>query len=478
MQDLTPPLILTPTLSLTESSHRGDIGPLGADRRVGPLLFRRFFLGAVIAVSLPVGNSLAQEVTLAWNPSLSPNVGGYELYYGLSSGQYTTVLDVGNQTRYTVSDLEDGVIYYFAVTAYDTTGTIESAFSNEVDTGLVAAFGFEEVGGTVAMDASGRGNVGSISGAVRTDGGRFGRGLWFDGVDDRVILNPSASLDLTTGMTVEAWLYPTDVMVGRQAILAKERPDVPALPAYYLAAQTDSNEPSSAIEGTDGQRSEVFGGQTPEPFQWTHLAATFNGEMLRLYLNGVEVATQPHSAGILKTGGPLTLGGLTSPGQQFKGVVDEVRVYRRALTAEELREDMTTPVSLEVFNGLEYIASYGDLVEAFRANPTHEVGALHYTTSGRAEGRHTGIFDAVQYLANYPDLLVAFGADSDTATLHYIQHGFFEGRTGQPLFDAFQYLANYPDLQAAFGTDSEAATLHYVQQGFFEGRTDQPLGGN
>ncbi|MCU0835793.1 MAG: hypothetical protein MUC77_15380 [Chromatiaceae bacterium] len=421
---------------------------------------------------------MAQAVTLAWNPSASPNVGGYLLYYGLGRGQYTTVVDVGNQTRYTVLDLEDGVIYYFAVTAYDTTRTIESDFSNEVDTGLVAAFGFEEVSGALALDASGRGNLGSISGALRIDGGRFGGGLWFDGVDDRVILNPATSLDLTTEMTVGAWLYPTNLIAGRQAIIAKERPAEPEQPAYYLAAHAGYNGPSSAIEGADGQRLEVFGGRPLEPFQWNHLAATFDGEMLRLYLNGVEVAAQPHSATILKTGGPLTLGGLTAAGQHFEGIMDDVRVYRRAITAEELWEDMNTPVSTEVFNGLEYIASYADLIDAFRTNPTHEVGALHYTGSGRIEGRAIGAFDIVQYLANYPDLVAAFGTDFEAATLHYIKQGFFEGRTDELLFDAAQYLANYPDLVAAFGTDLEAAMLHYIQQGFFEGRTAQPLGGN
>ena len=75
---------------------------------------------------------LAREVTLAWNANSEPILGGYRLYYGTSSRNYTYVVDVGNQTSYTVFGLEDDKPYYFAVTAYDVARRVESAFSNEV----------------------------------------------------------------------------------------------------------------------------------------------------------------------------------------------------------------------------------------------------------------------------------------------------------------------------------------------------------
>ena len=74
--------------------------------------------------------------------------------------------------------------------------------------GLVMGFGFEEVSGAAVTDSSGRGNVGTVSGAARVTGGRFGRALSFDGVDDWVTVADSASLDLTSGMTLEAWVRP------------------------------------------------------------------------------------------------------------------------------------------------------------------------------------------------------------------------------------------------------------------------------
>jgi hypothetical protein len=58
------------------------------------------------------------------------DLGGYKVYYGLSSGNYTNSLDVGNVTTYKIYNLTPGT-YYFAVTAYDTSGN-ESDYSNEV----------------------------------------------------------------------------------------------------------------------------------------------------------------------------------------------------------------------------------------------------------------------------------------------------------------------------------------------------------
>jgi len=79
------------------------------------------------------------------------------------------------------------------------------------------------------------------------------------------------------------------------------------------------------------------------------------------------------------------------------------------------------------FDGLQYIASYGDLIRAFGAN--EPAGEQHWLTFGQAEGRKADTFDENQYLANYPDLQGAFGNDTEAATVHYIQHGFAEGRT-------------------------------------------------
>jgi hypothetical protein len=78
------------------------------------------------------GASDAGQVTLAWDPTGQPQLGGYKLYYGTASRQYTSHIDVGPNTSYTVVGLPDGSTYYFAVTAYDLSRSVESGFSNEV----------------------------------------------------------------------------------------------------------------------------------------------------------------------------------------------------------------------------------------------------------------------------------------------------------------------------------------------------------
>ncbi len=84
-------------------------------------------------------SSVASDVAvLTWDPPTtnvdgSPltDLAGFKVYYGTSSRTYTGSIDVGNVETYTVSGLPKGQTYYFAVTAYDTSGN-ESDYSNEV----------------------------------------------------------------------------------------------------------------------------------------------------------------------------------------------------------------------------------------------------------------------------------------------------------------------------------------------------------
>ena len=77
---------------------------------------------------------------------------------------------------------------------------------------------------------------------------------------------------------------------------------------------------------------------------WSHLAATFDGATLRLYVNGVEVASRPVLTQIATSTGALTIGGDAFHGQYFAGRIDEVRVYNTALSASQIQTDMNTPI--------------------------------------------------------------------------------------------------------------------------------------
>jgi hypothetical protein len=78
---------------------------------------------------------------------------------------------------------------------------------------------------------------------------------------------------------------------------------------------------------------------------WAHLAATYDGAMLRLYVNGVQVASRAQTGLITTTTGPLRTGGNAIWGEYFQGRLDEVRVYNRALSQAEIQADMNLAIT-------------------------------------------------------------------------------------------------------------------------------------
>lgn len=92
-----------------------------------------FFFAIVISVLafLPKQVSAVQNVILGWDPSPSFDVAGYNVRYGLESGNYTFKVPAGTNTSAAVNGLMEGMTYYFVVTVYDSTG-FESDPSNEI----------------------------------------------------------------------------------------------------------------------------------------------------------------------------------------------------------------------------------------------------------------------------------------------------------------------------------------------------------
>jgi hypothetical protein len=77
---------------------------------------------------------------------------------------------------------------------------------------------------------------------------------------------------------------------------------------------------------------------------WTHIALTYDGNILRLYVNGVEVGTKAISGALQQTSNQMSNGGNLSA-EYFQGLIDEARVYNRALSPAEIQTIMGTPLS-------------------------------------------------------------------------------------------------------------------------------------
>ncbi len=246
--------------------------------------------------------------------------------------------------------------YTLTAQARDAAGntTTSSAISVTVfNNNLVAAFGFNENTGTTAADNSGNNNNGTLTnGPVWSASGKFGAAISFDGTDDLVNINDANSLDLTNGMTIEAWINPTN-LTGFKTLISKENGTsnlAYALSANNGASNVNNQRPVGRIRiGTSTKT--VTGASKLTLNTWAHIASTYDGTTLRLFVNGVQVGSLATTGNIIATTDLLRIGGSPALGvQYFAGLIDEVRIYNRALTATEIQTDMITPIAPDVTN--------------------------------------------------------------------------------------------------------------------------------
>jgi hypothetical protein len=202
--------------------------------------------------------------------------------------------------------------------------------------GLVAAYGFNEGSGTIVNDASGNRNSGTLQGAALwTTSGKYGNAISFNGTSAVVGIPNSPLLQLRTAMTLEAWVNPSRLTGVWRDVIYKGNDN------YYLEADSTSAKP--ATRGALG--TPLFGTGALITNTWAHLAGTYDGATVRLFVNGVQVSSRAQTGQIAISTNPLQIGGDSIYGQYFPGRIDEIRVYNRALSAAEIQHDMNTPIT-------------------------------------------------------------------------------------------------------------------------------------
>ena len=207
---------------------------------------------------------------------------------------------------------------------------------------LTAHWKLDEAAGGTAEDATGNGHPGELSNGPARTTGRVGGALAFDGVDDGVIVKEIEGLSPQAGpageMTLCAWVrvskLPSRDGQGRTPLAAKG--DQPGWEyALYLVADGRFE---FTLWNPNGVTHADVTGSAVVLDRWHHAAGVYQkGRASVLYVDGKEAARSTAFEGDSRAGASAFFIGRRGNGQYLAGSVDDVRLYSRALTAEEIK---------------------------------------------------------------------------------------------------------------------------------------------
>ncbi|KKT34928.1 MAG: hypothetical protein UW24_C0018G0001, partial [Parcubacteria group bacterium GW2011_GWA2_44_12] len=227
--------------------------------------------------------------------------------------------------------------------------------TNGTSAGLVGYWNLDEGSGTSATDSSGNGNAGTLANSPATPTwatGQLGNGLNFDGTDDYVDVGDSISLEPATTITIAAWIKvvaqgtwtPNNDNLNDYA-MTKGRKNGEPYESYGIAWRASDGKFTIAI-GTSVIASVQSVSTFAVPTSWVHVAGTYDGANVKIFINGVQEASVAQTGSIaynlganpddgLYIGKWGLNGGVNVP-RVMNGSVDDVRIYNRALSAGEV----------------------------------------------------------------------------------------------------------------------------------------------
>ena len=238
---------------------------------------------------------------------------------------------------------EEGT-YLFQISVIDandvSTDEVEVVVQAELplDVGLVGYWLLDEVEGSTARDEIQQLDASLVNGPIwRPEGGRLGGALEFDGEDDYVDLGPID--DVTgTGLTISFWFKADDFGVHDARFISKAN-GVQDEDHFWMVSTINESALRFRLRAGDATTTLASASGAVTSNTWYHVAATYDGTQMRLYKDGSLVAMQEKSGEIQKDSGVLTVLGNQPPGageRPFDGLIDDVRIYSRALGANAI----------------------------------------------------------------------------------------------------------------------------------------------
>jgi hypothetical protein len=219
--------------------------------------------------------------------------------------------------------------------------TIQNSSGNKKDKqlndGLIACYPFNGN----AEDISGNHNDGKVRGAVLTNGrnGQMNTAYYFDGVDDHIYINDSENLRITGQISMSVW-FKTDYSLPFAGIICKADPIEPRR-GYLIDINADNNVRTDIC--FDHSKAECGTLMSPEVLtdnKWHHVTVTYNGSDLLLFIDGKLTSKTVYERGLQANNEPLLIGwdmNTWLSHRHFKGSIDDVRIYNRALKKNEIR---------------------------------------------------------------------------------------------------------------------------------------------
>jgi len=245
----------------------------------------------------------------------------------------------GGQNWGTIDDLR---VYNRALSAAEITTLYKSGqVTRKVPTnlGLVGYWSMNEGNGTIAHDFSGNGNNGTIYNSPQWINGKRGSALQFNvsGSSQYIDLGNNPTISSLTNLTLSAWIN-VQAVGSYTDVISSLRDCCGAYKGYGLVLD-GSNNPYLQIGDPSGGLWYLTDPHPQPVGKWVHLTATYDGSIVKFYVNGVLDYSVSYSGGI---GTPATyntaIGGLGMNPAAFSyhGSIDDVRIYNRALSATEI----------------------------------------------------------------------------------------------------------------------------------------------